>query len=217
MASFLADLVLRAAMALMVPFVLLVNANDVVANELIPAHLLHGEMRALSPTQPLRSAPSQTPFKAADGSTLTLESQAGRWRLVNLWATWCAPCREEMPALDRLARDYADASFSVITIASGQHDPSEIERFMDETGIRLLPAYQSPDSAIARDLAALGLPTTVLIDPSGREVARLTGSADWFSEEAQAVINHLLTLDQIPVAEPSEPDLQTLESMNGQP
>lgn len=170
----------------------LANAAESTASAGIPSHLLQKEMRALSLTEPPRPAPEQTPFKAVDGSSLTLESLAGRWRLVNLWATWCAPCREEMPALDRLARAYAEKPFEVVTIASGQHDPGEIERFMDETGIRQLPAYQSPDSAIARDLAVLGLPTTVLIDPDGREVARLTGSADWFSEEAQAVIDYLL-------------------------
>lgn len=173
----------------------LAKAAESTASEGIPLHLLQGEMRALKLTEPPRLAPKQTPFKTADGRELTLELLDGHWRLVNLWATWCAPCREEMPALDRLANAYAGRAFEVITIASGQHDSGEIGRFMDETGIRRLPGYHSPDSAIARDLAVLGLPTTVLIDPNGREVARLTGGADWFSEEAQAVIDYLLTLN----------------------
>ena len=171
------------------------NAAESIANEGVPSYLLQGEMRTLQLTEPPRPAPNETPFKTADGRDLTLESLEGRWLLVNLWATWCAPCREEMPALDQLAEAYAGKVFEVVTIASGQHETEDIERFMDETGIRRLPAYQSPDSAIARDLGVLGLPTSVLIDPAGREVARLTGSADWFSEEAQAVIDYLLTLN----------------------
>jgi thiol-disulfide isomerase/thioredoxin len=171
----------------------LAKAAESTASEGIPLHLLQGEMRALKLTEPPRLAPKQTPFKTADGRELTLESLDGHWRLVNLWATWCAPCREEMPALDRLANAYAGRAFEVITIASGQHSVREIERFMDETDIRRLPAYQSPDSAIARGFGVLGLPTSVLIDPAGREIARLTGSADWFSEEARALIDYLLT------------------------
>ena len=162
------------------------------AGKRIPVNLLQGEVRALTPTESAPPAASQTRFKAADGSYLTLEALAGDWRLVNLWATWCAPCREEIPSLDHLAAFYVDAPFQVITIASGGHDPGEIKRFMNETGIRLLPGYRSPDSAIARDLAVLGLPTSVLIDPTGHEVARLTGSADWFSDDAKAVIDYLL-------------------------
>lgn len=179
------------AIALLILVSLLV-AQPAKAAEPLPAHLLQGAMQALQPTEPPRQAPSQTPFETADGREMTLESLDGRWRLVNLWATWCAPCREEMPALDRLAEAYSGTAFEVITIASGQHDASEIARFMEENAIRLLPRYQSPDSAIARDLGVLGLPTSVLLDPAGREVARLTGSADWFSAEARAVIDYLL-------------------------
>ena len=107
-------------------------------------------------------------------------------RLVNFWATWCAPCRSEMPALDALARARGGADFEVITIATGRNSPEAIAAFRDEAGITDLPTFLDPKGALAAAMDVPGLPVTVLLDRDGNEVARLMGDADWNGPDARA-------------------------------
>ncbi len=148
---------------------------------------LEGDMRKLT----VAADPAPVPeieMETPEGGTVTLGAHAGRPVILNFWATWCAPCREEMPALDAVA---AKGEVAVVALATGRNTLDGIERFFDEEGIDSLPILLDPDQSAAREMGVLGLPVTVLIDADGREVARLTGGADWDGPEAAAVLEAL--------------------------
>jgi thiol-disulfide isomerase/thioredoxin len=129
---------------------------------------------------------------ADDAGETTLEAWRGKYVLLNFWATWCAPCRKEMPQLAELQSEFAGPDFEVLTLATGRNSPTGIAKFFEEIGVDNLPRHQDPRQAVARDMAVLGLPITVLIDPEGREVARLIGDADWASDNAKAIVATVL-------------------------
>ena len=152
--------------------------------------VLEGDMRKLS----LAGTPEDLPeivMETPEGEEVRLSDYAGTPVILNFWATWCAPCREEMPALDAVQAERSGA-IEVVTLATGRNPVTGIERFFEEEGIEDLPILLDKNSAIARSMAVLGLPVTVLIDAEGREVGRLTGGADWASPEAAAVIDALI-------------------------
>jgi thiol-disulfide isomerase/thioredoxin len=122
-----------------------------------------------------------------DDQPRSLNEWQGKWVVVNFWATWCAPCRQEMPTLDRLAA----TGVPVVTVATGRNPPAAIERFFSETGITALPALRDPKGELGRAMGILGLPVTVILNPEGQEVARLIGDAHWDSPEALAVMSAL--------------------------
>jgi thiol-disulfide isomerase/thioredoxin len=154
------------------------------------AALRTGEMRKLVVHDAPLPAPD-TAWTDPDGAEHRFDDSNGRVRLVNFWATWCAPCREEMPALDALARERGGPDFEVIAIATGRNSPEAIARFKEQEGIATLPTLLDPKGALAAAMNVPGLPVTVLLDRAGAEVARLLGSADWNGPEARAVIDHL--------------------------
>ncbi len=149
-----------------------------------------GDMRKLVFSDP---APvPETEFDSEDGTRLTLADFQGRYVLVNFWATWCAPCREEMPSLSRLQAELGGEDFEVVTIATGRNPPAGMKRFFEEVGVDNLPLHRDPTQALARQMAVLALPITVILDPQGREIARLRGDADWSGPEALALLRALL-------------------------
>ena len=156
------------------------------------AALREGDMKKLT----FHSAPkpvSEAAFAREDGGgDGFLADYAGKYVLLNFWAAWCAPCREEMPHLSALQRDFGGAGFEVVTLATGRNSPAGIQKFFDKIGVDNLPRHQDPKQAIARDMAVLGLPITVLIAPDGQEIARLRGDADWNSDSARAIVSELL-------------------------
>ena len=119
----------------------------------------------------------------------------GKVKIVNFWASWCAPCRKELPALDRLNRDFGGERFTVATIATGRNTIPAIIRLFEETGVESLPLYLDKEQALAREMGVLGLPVTVILDPEGREIARMTGDAEWDGESARAIVAALLAAD----------------------
>lgn len=127
-----------------------------------------------------------------EGQEHRLSDWQGKVLLVNFWATWCFPCREEMPSLDALQAAQGGDDFEVLTVAAGRNPPPAIDRFFEEEGIGNLPKLLDPRQELARAFGVLGLPVTVLIDREGREVARLIGDADWNSPAAHAVIEQLV-------------------------
>ena len=131
-------------------------------------------------------------FQTADGVEETLDTYAGRWVVLNLWATWCAPCRKEMPALDALSEAYNDRGISVVPVATGRNSLPAIKGFYDKAEIGTLPVRLDPTGELARGLGVMGLPATLIISPEGLEVARMVGDADWFSPSALAVMDALL-------------------------
>lgn len=137
---------------------------------------------------------SNAPFNLADDAgTATLEDYRGKYVLLNFWATWCAPCRKEMPQLSELQTEFGGGDFEVLTIATGRNSPTGIKKFFEEIGVDNLPRHQDPRQELASQMAIFGLPITVLIDPDGNEVARLRGDANWASDNAKAIIATVLS------------------------
>ncbi len=127
-----------------------------------------------------------------DTGTATLEDYRGKYVLLNFWATWCAPCRKEMPQLSELQAEFGGDDFEVLTLATGRNSPAGIKKFFAENGITNLPRHQDPKQAVAREMAVLGLPITVILDRDGKEIARLRGDAEWNSDSAKAIITALI-------------------------
>jgi thiol-disulfide isomerase/thioredoxin len=149
-----------------------------------------GDMRKLT----FHDAPDPLPDIAvidADGGEVDLADYRGNHVVLNFWATWCAPCRHEMPTLSALDSHFAGRPVEVVTVATGRNSPQGIRRFFDEIGVENLPEYRDPSQALARQMGILGLPITVILDPEGREIARLRGDADWASASAKAVLSAL--------------------------
>ncbi|MEE9453708.1 MAG: TlpA disulfide reductase family protein [Paracoccaceae bacterium] len=158
------------------------------------AHLMSirtGDMRKMK----IHAAPvalPDTPFQDIDGNEIRFTDSHGKFLVVNFWATWCAPCREEMPSLAALRTAYADGVFDVITIATGRNRIEGIEKFYAEVGITDLPILLDPKGKIAREMGVLGLPVTLIVDPEGYEIGRLTGGADWFGQDALTFLKAVL-------------------------
>ncbi|HEY0214182.1 MAG TPA: TlpA disulfide reductase family protein [Paenirhodobacter sp.] len=164
------------------------GANPAVALDLTA--LKTGEMKKMVVyAQPL--ATPDLPFVDQDGATHSLRTFAGQPVLLNFWATWCAPCRAEMPALDRAQADLGPRGLHVVTLATGRNPQAQITRFFDQAGVTHLPRYQDEQRGLARAMGVAGLPVSVLIDRNGLEVARIIGEADWNSPEARAVLTAL--------------------------
>lgn len=135
---------------------------------------------------------SAIPFTDRDGGEHVLSDWKGKVTLVNFWATWCAPCRKELPALDALNRDLGGADFAVVTIAAGRNALPAITRLFDEVGVKTLPVYLDPKLQLSREMGVMGLPVSLLLDREGREIARMSGDAEWDSESARAIIAALI-------------------------
>ena len=143
-----------------------------------------------APTEP-KPVPELT-FLDAEGNEVRLADFRGEVVVLNLWATWCAPCRREMPSLDRLQAQYGDDGLEVIALSLDRGDVAKVRAFFEELEIANLAVYQDPQARAGRELGAPGLPTTIVIDRTGQEVGRLLGPAEWDSEEALSVIKALL-------------------------
>ena len=135
---------------------------------------------------------STSQYDTADGAKATLGDHAGRVVLLNFWATWCAPCRKEMPALAELQTEFGGETFEVLTIATGRNQPQAMKKFFDEIGVSNLPLHRDPKQALARDMGVLGLPVTVIVNREGQEIARMTGDAEWASDSGKAIIRALI-------------------------
>jgi len=171
---------------------LAMGANIAAAGDMAALEDLRvGDMRKLV----FHETPEAVPlvaFEDESGADMDLSAYAGKYTLVNFWATWCAPCRHEMPSLAALQAELGGDTFEVVTIATGRNAPPQIDRFFEEIGVDNLPKHRDPSQALARQMAVLGLPITVLLDPEGNEIARLRGDADWASDEAMALIGAVI-------------------------
>ena len=131
-------------------------------------------------------------FKDGKGNPVTLADWRGRVVLINLWATWCAPCRKEMPSLARLQSMLGGDDFEVLAISVDRKGAEASAKFLSETGAENLALYVDETFKVARDLKAPGLPVTILVDRQGREIGRVTGPAEWDSEDALALIGAVI-------------------------
>lgn len=154
-----------------------------------------GEVAAMLLADPPQDL-SPLSFDDPDGRPMTLADLSGKTLLVNLWATWCAPCREEMPALDALQAEMGGEEFEVLPVSLDRGDAEKPRKFLEETGIENLGLYRDPKNEIFNTLKrrgqAFGLPTTLLVDRDGCEIGHLPGPADWASDDAKALIETAL-------------------------
>ena len=138
--------------------------------------------------KPARPAVADFTFSDAKGTKLSLAHWRGRVILVNLWATWCAPCRKEMPALAALQKELGSNDFEVVAISVDRKGAEASAQFLDEVGAGALALYLDPTADALAKLQAAGLPATLLIDRQGREIGRLLGPAEWNSPDAKALV-----------------------------
>lgn len=139
----------------------------------------------------------QLAFQDGEGRQHTLAGFRNKVVLLNVWATWCVPCREEMPALDRLQQKLGGPDFEVVALSIDAGGAGAVKQFYDEIGIRSLAIYVDPASRTMSTLGLIGIPATLLIDRQGREVGRRTGPAEWDGAEAVRMIEgHLKEVRQ---------------------
>lgn len=165
------------------------------AKQLAP--LMTGEIAALVAAQrPVDVA--KLAFTAPDGTAKTLDDWRGRVVLLNLWATWCPPCRAEMPSLDRLQAALGSDAFEVLTVNVDTGKPEKRRSFLKEAGIASLADHADPSMQIFKALQGVGLargmPVTLVVDRDGCELATINGPAEWDDPEAQALIRAALAL-----------------------
>ena len=168
---------------------LLLGANAATAD--ISA-LRTGDMQKLNFSEPM-ALPDIAVFDASD-QPQSLNDLKGKWVVLNFWATWCAPCRKEMPSLDRL--QVAMPELIVMPVATGRNSVEGINTFFAEAGVFNLPTVRDPRSELARNMAIRGLPVTVIVNPEGQEVARLIGDAEWDSADAQTILRAMMAEGQ---------------------
>ena len=155
------------------------------------APLAHGEVAALT----MASVPLRLPdlaFEDAQGKPRKLSDWRGRTVLLNLWATWCVPCRKEMPALDELQAKLGGTNFEVVAINIDTRDPEKPKNFLKEANLTRLSYFTDEKAKVFQDLKgigrALGMPTSVLVDGQGCEIATIAGPAEWASDDAIKLI-----------------------------
>ncbi|WP_245545251.1 TlpA family protein disulfide reductase [Parvibaculum lavamentivorans] len=131
-------------------------------------------------------------FVDGEGRDRTLADFRGKLVLLNLWATWCAPCREEMPALDALQAEMGSERFEVVALSVERNGLELARAFLKEVGAAHLGLYTDTSGKANFTLKAFGLPTTLLLSPEGEEIGRMVGPAHWDSEDAKALIEAAL-------------------------
>jgi thiol-disulfide isomerase/thioredoxin len=155
------------------------------------APLAQGEVAALT----MATAPLRLPdlaFEDADGKPRKLSDWRGRTVLVNLWATWCVPCRKEMPALEQLQTRLGGPNFEVVAVNIDTRDPEKPKKFLKDANLTRLGFFSDQKAKVFQDLKgigrALGMPTSVLVDGQGCEIATIAGPAEWASDDAVKLI-----------------------------
>ena len=153
-----------------------------------------GEMKKLILHESPKAV-SEEIFYNSNNDPVILKSFSGRLTLVNFWATWCAPCLEEMPSLSNLQKIKGSEKFNVVTIATMRNSPKSVENFFNKMSIDNLTKYQDPKGKLARSLKIAGLPLTLLLNKDNQEVARFIGDADWSSPNALKLIDKATEID----------------------
>jgi thiol-disulfide isomerase/thioredoxin len=156
--------------------------SDMLAQKPPPAFSMHPEPRSLPEIR----------LENGEGETMSLADFKGSLVLLNIWATWCAPCRREMPTLDRLQATLGGPDFQVVALSLDRKGLPVVQEFYSELGLETLPIYVDASGETQRALSVLGLPTTLLLDRDGNEVGRLLGPAEWDSPEMVGFLREYL-------------------------
>ena len=135
---------------------------------------------------------SEVQFENGQGEAMSLADFRGKVVLLNIWATWCAPCRREMPTLERLQAELGGPDFEVVALSIDRKGLPVVKEFYEELGLQELGMYVDASANASRELSALGVPTTLLIDREGNELGRLAGPAEWDSPEMVSFIRDYL-------------------------
>lgn len=153
-----------------------------------------GDMRKLV----IHTEPEKLPVFALldmeDGEH-SMDEFKGKYVVMNFWATWCAPCRKEMPDLDALQAELGSDAFEVVLIAAGRNPKPAIDRFFDEAEINAVETLRDPTQGLTNLMGVFGLPATLILNPDGKEIARMQGDAAWHSEDALAFLRALIAGD----------------------
>ena len=159
------------------------------------APLARGEVAAVAVAGTPKVLPALA-FKDGSGADKSLADWRGRTVLLNLWATWCVPCRKEMPALDALQSKIGGADFEVVSINIDTRDTDKPRTWLSNAGIRSLAYYADNNAKVFQDLKAVGkafgMPTTLIVDRNGCELASLAGPAEWASDDAIKLVSAAL-------------------------
>lgn len=175
--------VLAAAAASAVLLVALGGARAVADDR--PGNLVvHSSPRSLTAIQ----------FEDEQGRTRSLADFKDKVIVLNIWATWCVPCRREMPALDRLEAQLGGPDFQVVPVSIDRGGIDTIRKFYAEIAVQKLPLYVDKSGEVLRAVGAIGLPTTLIINRNGQEVARITGPAEWDSAEIVQFLRPLIAV-----------------------
>ena len=167
------------------------DSSDSEVAEIVPGSPLNGLNKGAMAAFVVRPKPLSLPdfsFAGADGAEESASALKGKVVLLNIWATWCVPCREEMPQLDALQSELGGKTFEVVAINVDKGGAEKARDFLEETGAKNLALYTDPTGKLFAKLKAVGMPTTLLLDADGKEMGRLVGPADWASPEAKTLI-----------------------------
>ncbi len=163
------------------------------------APLAHGQIAALTVARTAFRVPDLA-FKDAAGRDRRLADWRGRTVLLNLWATWCVPCRKEMPALDALESKLGGANFEVVAVNIDTRDPQKPLAFLKEIGVTRLAYYSDPSAKVFEDLKtagkAFGMPTTLIVDRAGCEIGEMAGPAEWASADGVKLVSAAAAADK---------------------
>jgi len=172
---------------------LIAVANPAIGDMSDIESLRQGDMRKLN----FHESPwdgSDAVFQHEDGSEITLADYEGSIVVLNFWATWCAPCRKEMPHLSALQADMGGDDLQVVTVATGRNPRPAMERFFTEIAVENLPLHSDERQSLSRSMGVLGLPATIILGRDGRELGRMQGEADWSSESAVQILEAIIAL-----------------------
>ncbi len=133
-------------------------------------------------------------FRDLYGNSISLADYSGKVVLVNIWATWCPPCRAEMPSLDDLAGEMEGPDFALIALSTDRGGVERVAQFYEDYLIENLKVMHDRSGNFGRQAGVLGLPVTLLLDREGREIGRILGEADWNSPEAKAILNRVIEM-----------------------
>jgi len=162
---------------------------DGAGNAAVPP--ISGTVRNFTPTNPGRPAPIE-PFYDVNGNEVTLQGFGGKVVLLNLWATWCAPCLQELPSLDRLQAQLGSDRFAVVAVSVDRRGVEAVRPFFEKLKITHLPIYVESHDRLAQALGLQVLPSTIIVGPHGIMAGKMIGAAEWDAPEAVALLRHYI-------------------------